>query len=111
MLTEEQLTKVLLGSSEEIREAILREVKEQLPRTVGFALQRTVQTEVEKFIKESLTAELRAALVEDKPQILAGAVNAAQEIGNMVCEALVAGVKKNLSHDYEVRGLLKALVG
>jgi hypothetical protein len=111
MFTEEQIKEIMEGAQDEIRTALIEDMKLSLKNTVEWEIKRQTGEVVKAFIETEIVPELQAALIDDKPVILKAAIDTANETAQILAEAMVETVRQKLGKDYERRAFLTALFG
>ena len=109
MITAEDLQALLAEHETAIKHSVIEEVKQQIKTDLAWSLRHEVQKVVEKFITEDIAPEIRSALVENKPVVLAAVVEAANTMGALLTEGLVAEVKERMEKSYQRSAIVKAL--
>ena len=109
MITAEDLQKLLAEHEDEIRHSVIDEVKTQIKSDLAWSLCQEISAIVKKFLAEDIAPEIRAALVENKPVILAAVVEAANTMGALLTEGMVAEVKERMEKSYQRSSIIKAL--
>ena len=111
MITKESLTALLEEHEQELKASILKQLEVQIIQDVQWTLKGEIASIVKEWIAGEIGPEIRAALVESKPAVLAAVALSATRIGEAMADALVADVTKNLSESYKRSAILKALIG
>ena len=112
VITKEQLVAMLEDHEEELKASVLKEIEKSILRDVEYTLRQEIGAVVKKFMTEEIAGEVRAALVESKPAVLAAVAEAANTIGELTAQALVEQARENLkSGSYHRQAILKALLG
>ena len=109
MITAEDLQKLLAEHEDAIKHSVVDEVKAQIKSDLEWSLRQEISAIVKKFLTEDIAPEIRAALVENKPVILAAVVEAANTMGALLTEGLVAEVKGRMETSYQRSSIIKAL--
>jgi hypothetical protein len=110
MIDKEQLVQMLETHEQELKGAILEQLKKSIEHDIAWSLQQEISAIVKKWMAEDIAPEVRAALVETKPAVLAAVAEAAEAVGHGLAEAMVAQCKENLERSsYKRAGLIKAL--
>lgn len=111
MLTQKQITVMLEGMEAEIAESVKAQVKAEITTNIKYELGASVRKVVQTYLETEIADEVRAALVETKPAILAAIATMAQGAGESLAEALLEDATERIKKDYYRREIVKALFG
>jgi hypothetical protein len=109
MITAEDLGKLLAEHEQDIKDSVIDEVKAQIKCDLEWSLRQEISAIVKTFLTEDIAPEIRSALAENKPVILAAVVEAANTMGALLTEGLVSEVKERMETSYRRQNIVKAL--
>lgn len=108
-ITNEEVQAALDAARPEIIKRLVKEFSDEVQRTVKWEMDKQVAKFVEDFFKTEIIPDMRVALVEEKPILLAAAIEGANQIGAALTQALVDEFKKKVSQSWERGKILEAM--
>lgn len=110
-MTEEDLKEFLEANKAEIQAKVKEKLIDGLLANHKWTMNDQIGQTVAEFMKDEIMPEVKAYLVSEKSAILAGAVKAASEIGDMLAKQLVTQAAKNINEKsiYQFRTIAEAI--
>lgn len=112
-MTEEDLKEFLEANKAEVQAQVKQRLIDGLLANHQWTTRDQIGETVAEFMKTEIMPEVKAYLVSEKSAILAGAVKAASEIGDMLAQQLVTQAAKNINEksSYQFRKVAEAIFG
>jgi uncharacterized FAD-dependent dehydrogenase len=109
--TEKLIHEILQGQKETIKANLLEQMKKSVGEHLTWNLREHIGGVTSEFIKNEMTEDIKALLIEQKPLILEGLKEAFVKIGAQVSIAMYETAAKNLSaSSYNTSEILKKIL-
>lgn len=109
-MTEEDLKQFLDENAEAIKETVKEKMISSLLAEHRWTISSQIDGIVNEFIKTEIAPAVKEHLQSEKSAILAGAIKASADIGDLLAKALVEQAAKNIQGgSYNFRNTLKAI--